>query len=261
MIKLEYGNCLELMKSIPDKSIDMVLADLPYGITHAKWDSVIPLRPLWKQYKRIITDHGCIALFGTEPFTSNLIMSNLKMFRYNWIWHKTAPTQFLNAHRRPLSIHENISIFYKHLPTYHPQMKIGDTHNTQPCGSQSLLYDKYKNEKDSRRSISTYYGGKLNQIKGIKTNKYYPVDVINFASSKSKRLHPTQKPINLLRYLIKTYTNKGDLVLDNVMGSGSTGVACKQLNRDFIGIELDNHYFKIAKNRINKAQDKELVSE
>lgn len=243
MIKLEHGDCLKLMKSIPNKSIDLILADLPYGITHTKWDSVIPLKPLWQQYKRIIKDHGCIALFGSEPFSSNLRMSNLKMYRYDWVWDKITPTQFLNAYRRPMARHEMISIFYKHLPTYNPQKTKGKPYHSISGADSSL------------------YNGCHSQYHTNNTGLRLPVDVIKFKNKNfKKRLHPTQKPVPLLKYLIKTYTNKKDLVLDNCMGSGSTGVAAKELHRNFIGMELNDHYFKIAKKRIFNA-DSELVTE
>ena len=255
-MKLEHGDCLKLMKNIPDKSIDMILCDLPYGVTAAKWDSVIPMRPLWKQYKRIIKDHGCIALFGNEPFSSKLRMSNLKMYRYDWIWIKTHPSGFLQSHYRPLTNYENISIFYKHIPTYNPQFRKGKPYKSKNRkGSWSkgsgIFYDKN----------SLHLSSKPNP-----TGKRFPVQTIKFSNdhinSQHKRLHPTQKPVPLLKYLIRTYTDKHDLVLDNCMGSGSTGVACKQLNRNFIGMELNKHYFNVAKKRINSvSKPKELVKE
>ena len=233
MIDLRQGDCLELMKDIPDKSIDMILCDLPYGTTKNKWDSVINLDLLWKQYERIIKDNGCIILFAQTPFDKVLGTSNLKLLKYEWIWQKDNGTGFLNAKKMPLKLHENILVFYKNTPTYNPQMRKGFKPYSQKSGRGSSNYGE--------------------QIRVITENDgtRYPVDIVEFKRDKNK-LHPTQKPVALLEYLIKTYTNEGNLVLDNCMGSGSTGVACKNLNRSFIGIELDKNYFKIAKERIDK---------
>ena len=220
------------MKNIPDKSIDMILCDLPYGTTHNKWDNVIPMEPLWKQYNRIIKDHGAIVLFSQMPFGASLIMSNPKMFRYEWIWEKNQAVGFLNAKKMPLRKHENILVFYKHLPTYNPQGLI--------------KLDEPIQEKGSANRNGKNYG--VADKSFIRTHKNYPTDIITF--SKDAGYHPTQKPVDLLEYLIKTYTNEGDLVLDNCMGSGSTGVACVNTNRDFIGMELNEEYFKIACERI-----------
>ena len=231
MIDLRKGDCLEVMKDIPDKSIDMILCDLPYGTTRNKWDSVIPLDKLWEQYSRIIKDNRAIVLFSQMPFTAELVHSNLNLFKYEWIWQKENGTGFLNAKKMPLKIHENILIFYKKLPTYNPQMRTG--------------FKPYKC-KQGRHSTNygTYELGHITESNGDR----YPIDIINF--KKDSGLHPTQKPVALLEYLIKTYTNENDTVLDNCMGSGSTGVACVNTNRNFIGIELDDKYFEIARNRI-----------
>ena len=220
------------MKNIPDKSIDMILCDLPYGTTHNKWDNVIPMEPLWKQYNRIIKDHGAIVLFSQMPFGASLIMSNPKMFRYEWIWEKNQAVGFLNAKKMPLRKHENILVFYKHLPTYNPQGLI--------------KLDEPIQEKGSANRNGKNYG--VADKSFIRTHTNYPTDIITF--SKDSGYHPTQKPVDLLEYLIKTYTNEGDTVLDNCMGSGSTGVACVNTNRDFIGMELNEEYFKIACGRI-----------
>ena len=220
------------MKNIPDKSIDMILCDLPYGTTHNKWDNVIPMEPLWKQYNRIIKDHGAIVLFSQMPFGASLIMSNPKMFRYEWIWEKNQAAGFLNAKKMPLRKHENILVFYKHLPTYNPQGLI--------------KLDEPIQEKGSANRNGKNYG--VADKSFIRTHTNYPTDIITF--SKDSGYHPTQKPVDLLEYLIKTYTNEGDTVLDNCMGSGSTGVACVNTNRDFIGMELNEEYFKIACGRI-----------
>ena len=231
-MELLNGDCLELMKNIPDKSIDMILCDLPYGTTHNKWDNVIPMKPLWEQYNRIIKDHGAIVLFSQMPFGASLIMSNPKMFRYEWIWEKNQAVGFLNAKKMPLRKHENILVFYKHLPTYNPQGLIKLDEPIQEEGSAN------RNGKNYGVADKSF----------IRTHTNYPTDIITF--SKDAGYHPTQKPVDLLEYLIKTYTNEGDLVLDNCMGSGSTGVACVNTNRDFIGMELNEEYFKIACGRI-----------
>ena len=230
---LLQGDCLELLPTIQDNSIDMILADLPYGMTaRNKWDVIIPFDPLWDQYMRIIKDHGVIALFGDEPFASELRLSNKKYYRYDWIWIKPNPTGFLNAKKMPLKNTETISIFYKHLPMYNPQMKSGKPYVRKRKKTSTTNYGKFKiNEKT------------------INSGTRYPLKTIRF-SSPVRTVHPTQKPVDLLEYLIKTYTDEGMTVLDNTMGSGSTGVATKQLNRNFIGMELDPTYFKIAKKRI-----------
>ena len=236
MIDLQHGDCLELMKKIPDNSIDMILCDLPYQMTaRNKWDVMIPFEPLWGQYMRIIKDHGAIALFGDEPFASKLRLSNEKYYHYDWIWVKSKPTGFLNAKRMPLKNTETISIFYKHLPMYNPQMKPGKPY-----------------VKTRKKNSTTNYGELKRDRKIINSNgARYPLKTIRF-SSPLRTVHPTQKPVDLLKYLIKTYTDEGMTVLDNTMGSGSAGVAAVGLNRNFIGMELDEDYFNIAKERINK---------
>ena len=228
---LLQGDCLELMKNISDKSIDLILCDLPYGTTQNKWDTVIPFDKLWEQYNRIIKDNGAILLFSQMPFGANLIMSNPKMFRYEWVWEKDNGTGFLNAKKMPLKKHENILVFYKHLPTYNPQMREG--------------FNPYYNVRKNPDS-SNY--GDYKATPSSSDGTRYPIDIIKF--NRDKGLHPTQKPVALLEYLIKTYTNEGDTVLDNCMGSGSTGVACKNTNREFIGMELDEKYFKVACERL-----------
>lgn len=232
MIDIRQGDCLELMKDIDDKSIDMILCDLPYGTTRNKWDSIIPLDKLWQQYERIIKDNGCIALFAQTPFDKVLGVSNLKLLKYEWIWQKDNGTGFLNAKKMPLKLHENILIFYKKSPIYNPQMRKGFKPYSQKSGRGS-----------------DNYGEQIRVITNNNGNRY-PVDILEFKRDKDK-LHPTQKPVALLEYLIKTYTNENDIVLDNCMGSGSTGKACQNTNRNFIGIELDKHYFQIAKERLN----------
>ena len=242
MIDLRQGDCLELMKDIPDKSIDMILCDLPYGTTRNKWDSVIPLDKLWEQYERIIKENGAIILFSQMPFTAELTHSNLKLFKYEWIWEKDNGTGFLNAKKMPLKIHENILVFYKKLPTYNPQMRTGFKPYKCKQGRHSTNYGLYEQ-------------GHITESNGER----YPIDIIEF--KKDSGLHPTQKPVALLEYLIKTYTNENDLVLDNCMGSGATGVACVNTNRNFIGIELSEEYYNIAKERINNTVRKAKVVE
>jgi len=238
MIQLINGDCLEEMKNIPDKSIDMILCDLPYGTTACKWDTIIPLEPLWEQYKRIIKDNGAIVLTASQPFTSALVMSNIKMFKYEWVWNKNRGTGIFNAKKSPLKSHENVLVFYKKQPIYNPQFTEGKPY-TAKQGKQSDAF-----------GLNT---GK--EIITINDGKRYPLSSMYFISTNGRNVHPTQKPVALFEYLIKTYTNEGDLVLDNCAGSGTTGVACKNLNRNFIGIELDETYFNIAKERIDNSPE------
>ncbi len=234
-MNLLHGDCLELMKDIPDKSVDMILCDLPYGTTACKWDSVIPFEPLWEQYNRIIKDNGAIVLFGSEPFSTMLKYSNLKMYKYDWVWNKVRGVGHLLAKKRPMMCIENISVFYKKQPNYNPQMRTRE----KPRRSMNNGNDKVWN-------------GNGKEFVGEILEKKYPINLLTFSKSDmtQNNFHPTQKPVALLEYLVKTYTNQGDVVLDNCMGSGSTGVACKNLNRNFIGMELDDKYFEIAKQRI-----------
>lgn len=236
MIKLLNGDCLLLMQDIQSKSVDLVLCDLPYGTTTKnKWDCVIPFENLWEQYNRIIKDNGAILLFGQPPFSSMLIASNAKMFRYEWIWCKPLAQGFLNANRMPLRATENISVFYKKQPTYNPQKTAGKPY--------------YKGVR--KANCTTNYGDFGEVIGENKTGERFPRNVLSFSNGNHKNIyHPTQKPVALLEYLIKTYTNEGDTVLDNCMGSGSTGVAATNTGRNFIGIELDPRYFSIARERI-----------
>lgn len=238
--KLLQGDCLKLLPTIPDNSIDMVLCDLPYGgMTANKWDIAIPFQPLFEQYERIIKDHGAVLLFGMGKFGASLIMNAPKKmpYRYDWVWQKTLPVGFLWSHHMPLRAHENIYVFYKHLPTYHPQMRQGFT--------------PYKGHHSTPGKNYCKPSGKYVPI--VSKGDRFPTDVIKFSNANHNLSHPTQKPVKLLEYLIKTYTDEGMTVLDNTMGSGSTGVAAKQLNRNFIGMELDEKYFEIAKKRINEA--------
>jgi DNA modification methylase len=234
MINLLKGDCLEQMKQIPSGSIDAIITDPPYGTTACKWDSVIPFEPMWEQLNRIIKPNGAIVLFSSEPFSSALRMSNIKNYRYDWVWVKEQGTGFLNSKKQPLKNNEQICVFYKKQPLYSPQMRQGfKPYKTKKGG----LTDNYR--KDSVSEVITESNGER-----------YPLNTLEFKRDKSKQ-HPTQKPVALMEYLIKTYTNEGETVLDFTMGSGSTGVACKNLNRSFIGIELDDKYFEIAENRIN----------
>ena len=247
MIDLRHGDCLELMKDIPDKSIDMILCDLPYGTTACKWDIVIPFEPLWEQYNRIIKDNGAIVLFGNEPFTSMLICSNLKGFKYRWDWNKKIPSGMGYAKYRPMQQTEDIAVFTKNgeKTVYNPQM--------------------IKREKPIKSGGNSIQAGVYSGFKCMGEGKEYkktydyknPVTLLEFDKIRRGSLHPTQKPVDLLEYLIKTYTNEGETVLDNTMGSGSTGVACINTNRNFIGMELDENYFNIAKERIENHKKEE----
>lgn len=322
MIDLKQGDCLELMKDIPDKSVDMVLCDLPYGTTACKWDSVIPFNRLWEQYKRIGKDNAVFALFGSEPFSSQMRMSNIEMFRYDWIWEKEQGANFMTCKNQPYKVHEIISIFYldksettgrsnkfseirkyfleekrksglnrfalkkllgndmaSHYFTNGMQFTLPTKENytkLQSTGYFQRDYNELKKKFDllAGECMFTYHpqmttakpyvsgGGTSGDITGnvVKTKTVnngirYPRSIQFFKTEKSKgSLHPTQKPVDLLEYLIKTYTNEEETVLDNCMGSGSTGVACVNTARNFIGIELNENYFKIAKKRIKKAQ-------
>lgn len=242
-MKLMQGDCLELMKEIPDGSVDMVLCDPPYGTTRCKWDSVIPLEPMWNELKRVLGDGAPVLLFGSQPFSSTLIFSNIKWYRYDWVWDKKSTTGFLNAKIRPLRRHEFVHVFCKKKPPYNPIMEIrGKPRN-------KVSYNKKIGNGDM------VYGSFLNV--GSVNNVYYPTDILEFSNAVQKgKVHPTQKPVMLLEYLINTYTQKGQTVLDFTMGSGSTGVACVNTGRDFIGIELDEGYFEVAKQRIAEAQER-----
>ena len=238
MIDLHCGDCLELMKDIPDKSVDMILCDLPYGATICEWDTVIPFDKLWEQYERIIKDNCAICLFGSEPFASRLRLSNPKMYKYDWIWNKNKCGSPGLAKLRPLKTHETISVFARGTEKYIPQMETGKP---------------YFRKRSGKSRVNSMGYGFANSTKDIvNTGTRYPKSIINISRdfSAQQQVHPTQKPVPLCEYLIKTYTNENDTVLDNCMGSGTTGIACKHLNRNFIGIELDENYFEIAKNRI-----------
>lgn len=241
-MKLLQGDCLELMKDIPDKSIDLILCDLPYGTTRNSWDEVIPFDKLWAQYNRIIKDNGAILLFAQGKFYVNLVNSNMKMFRYDLVWDKELVSGFLNAKRMPLRRHEQVAVFYKHLPTYNPQFTQG-----KPLHSKGTSY------KEKELTNNNYGDFKATDDDRAGSTEKYPTSIMKFQKPHpSVCVHPTEKPVALLEYLVKTYTNEGDVVLDNCMGSGSTGVACQNTNREFIGMELDEDYYKLACERIKK---------
>ena len=235
---LYQGDCLEIMKEIEDNSVDLILTDPPYGTTACKWDNVIPFEPMWEQLNRIIKPDKAILLFGTEPFSSVLRISNIKNYKYDWVWDKVTAKGHLVAKKRPLQQTENISVFNGNYKTYYPIM---------------IEREKIKKDASIEYSRTQLMGGKTTKVKEkIIRDKKYPKNLITFSNASQKnKLHPTQKPVELLEYLIKTYTLEGDTVLDFTMGSGSTGVAALNTNRNFIGIELDEEYFKIAKERID----------
>lgn len=239
MLKLNsvnLGDCLELMQQIKDNSINMVLCDLPYGTTQNKWDSIVPLDTLWEQYNRIC--RGAVVLTAAQPFTSLLVMSNIKQFKYDWCWKKPKGTGHLNAKKQPMRDKENVLVFYNVQPTYNPQFKPGTPY-------------KDKAGKDHSKSTSmTGSYGKYTNYRENNSGFRYPKQVIEFPVVERNTLHPTQKPVELFEYLIKTYTNEGDTVLDNCAGSGTTGIVCKNLNRKFILIEKDPTYYKVIIDRL-----------
>ena len=240
--KVIQGDCLEVMKDIPDGSVDMILADLPYGTTACKWDTIIPFEPLWEHYKRIIKPNGAIVLFGSEPFSSALRMSNIKNYKYDWVWEKTKGGGFPLANKMPLKRHEIISVFYRKQPTYNPQKTKAPKH----------LIDKRKTLNNSSKYSSAI--PMKNTIRKKDDGMRFPTSVQKI-SSVSGGSHPTQKPVALFEYLIKTYTNEGDLVLDNVAGSGTTGVACQNLNRKYILIEKEEEYINVIKDRLEELKE------
>ena len=256
MIDLRQGDCLEVMKDIPDKSIDMILCDLPYGTTACKWDVIIPFEPLWEQYNRIIKDNGAIVLFGSEPFSTMLRYSNLKMYKYDWVWHKNTSGGFVTAKKQPMKYHEIISVFYKKQPTYNPQFQpYSETTNKRFKDGQMVNRTKEVEKPKNNIQGGVAFAG---QQPIDKKRGKYPESVQFFNSvpnCNGTKLHPTQKPVALLEYLVNTYTNEGEIVLDNCMGSGSTGVACLRTNRKFIGIELEQKYYDVAKERIKKEME------
>jgi site-specific DNA-methyltransferase (adenine-specific) len=249
MINLMLGDCLERMKEIPDGSIDMVLTDPPYGTTACKWDSVIPFEPMWAQLKRVTKKNGAIVMTASQPFTSALVMSNVSWFKYQWIWQKTRPTGHVHAKNKPMKKHEDVLVFSSGTTVHASQSATRMTYNPQglvrtPEGTKRKRIDR---GSDSVMSLRTSH----RETDQNWTN--FPNSIIEFSNPNNGSLHPTQKPVALMEYLIKTYTQENETVLDFTMGSGTTGVACKNLNRNFIGIELDPDYFKIAEDRINNS--------
>ena len=237
--KIYQGDCLELMKQMEDKGVDLILCDLPYGVTQNKADEVIDLSKLWEQYKRIIKDDGTIVLTSQQPFTTDLINSNREMFKYELIWHKELPSGFLNANRQPLRVHENILIFYKSLGTYNPQKFKGNKNHSK--GSM-------------KTDVNNNYGiyGKVDNTEELGEMKH-PQSIISFMKPHpSKAKHPTEKPVELAEWIIQSYSNEGDLILDNCIGTGWTAIACKKFNRNFIGIDLNKDYILIAEERLTK---------
>jgi len=234
--EIYLGDCLELMpKHIEDKSIDMIFCDLPYGTTQNKWDSVIDLGRLWKEYNRVIKDNGAIVLFAAQPFTSALIMSNPKMFKYDWVWQKPKGTGHLNAKKQPMRDKEDVLVFYKKQCTYNPQMTEGKPYDGNA-------------RTGSKQQTSSY--GKYKQDREVNTGFRYPKQVQKFGAVERGTLHPTEKPLEIVEYMIRTYTNEGDLILDNTCGSGTTGRGAKNLNRNYIMMEQDPKYYEIACNRV-----------
>jgi DNA modification methylase len=237
-MNLMHGDCLELMASIPDGSVDMILCDLPYGTTSCKWDSVIPFEPLWAHYKRVIKRNGAIVLTASQPFTSALVMSNSKDYKHRWVWDKVKPGSGLNAKFSPLRSVEDVIVFCKESPPYNPQK----------------ISKKHRAEKKNDSNGEAFRGARVERMHD-NNGEGFPKEIITISNAdQSGRVHPTQKPVALMEYLIRTYTNEGETVLDNCMGSGTTGVACANTGREFIGIEQGAKYFAIAKQRIESAQ-------
>ena len=244
-VNLIQGDCLEKMKEIPDKSIDMILCDLPYGTTRCKWDSIIPFEPLWEQYERVIKDNGAIVLTASQPFTTVLINSNLEAFRYCWVWNKKKAGNIFLAKKQPMKIHEDVVVFSKKPHNYYPQM---------------IKRDKVKRSKNYGTG-EAIGGTKEKEDKVYTYTHKYPTSILEFSNAVQKgKVHPTQKPVPLFEYLIKTYTNEGETVLDNCMGSGTTAIACMNTGRNYIGFELDKTYHKLSLERIeNPAQQLSLI--
>lgn len=241
--KIYNGDCLELMKDIPDKSIDMILCDLPYGTTACKWDSIIPFEPLWEQYKRVIKDNGAIVLTASQPFTSALVMSNPKWFKCEWIWDKVVGGNFVQAKRHPLKTHESVLVFGNKSITYNPQMTDADLSKNKPL------------KRGLNANILNIASGDIKYSKDRDDSKRYPVTIQRYHSKEKEcnsvnRIHPTQKPVSLFEYLIKTYSNEGETVLDNCIGSGTTAIACINTNRKYIGFELNSDYYNKAIERV-----------
>lgn len=245
--KIMHGDCLQLMQKIPSGLVSMILCDLPYGTTNCKWDAIIPFEPLWEQYKRVIKKNGAIVLFGSQPFTSALVMSNIGWFKYSWVWQKNAGSNFGTVKFQPMKEHEDVLVFCEGKTTYNPIMQ----ERAESGKSRVKTVVSYNTNAD------VYGSGGLVGNKGVSSLRpelRYPSSVQRF--NRERGLHPTQKPVALCEYLIRTYTNEGEWVLDNCMGSGTTGVACVNTNRKFIGIEKEEKYFAIAKDRLAEADSK-----
>lgn len=243
MSELYLGDCLDVMKTFPDNEIDLILCDLPYSMVSCQWDNIIPLEPLWEQYNRISKENAAMVFTASQPFTTLLISSNIKNFRYEWIWEKPQGTNPMAAKIMPLKSHENILVFYRKSPTYNPQM---------------WYSDPYSGFKSSTKNIGEAYGDLKSQHRDNPDGSRYPKTVLQFKQEKG--FHPTQKPVPLMEYLIKTYSDEGETVLDNTMGSGTTGVAAIQCGRKFIGIESDKGYYDIAVKRIRQAEKEKKMS-
>ena len=233
-ITIYHGDCLDILPTLPAQSIDAVICDPPYGVTNCAWDSVIPFEPMWHELKRLIKPRGAIVLFGSQPFTSALVMSNPTWFRYEWVWDKKLPTGYLDANRKPLKRHENIVVFCAERPSYNPIMRKGVARTKGGMKAPSPIYSK------------------ANSTQKFNDDNYYPTSILEISNADRSGLHPTQKPLDLMEYLIATYTNEGDTVLDFTVGSGTTLRAAKNLNRRAIGIELDERYCEIAARRLSQ---------
>lgn len=249
MINLMHGDCLEEIKNIPDGSVDMVLTDPPYGTTACKWDSVIPFESMWEQLKRITKPNGAIVMTGSQPFTSSLIMSNVEMFKYCWVWEKSRPTGHVHSKNKPMKKHEDIVVFSTGTTVHATQSKTRMCYNPQNLISKVVPHIR-KNSAEAATGAG--FGARPSHRNTVQEFGNYPASILEIASE-GKTVHPTQKPVALMKYLINTYSNEGETILDFTMGSGTTGVACINTNRNFIGIELDEQYFKIAKERIEGA--------
>lgn len=239
---LHHGDCLEVMAGLPDASVDMILCDLPYGTTACKWDSVIPFEPLWEQYRRVAKRNAAIVLTASQPFTTALIASNLADFRYCWVWEKQQPTGFLDARRKPMKAHEDVCVFYAATATYNPQ---------------GLIAVQVNQSRKNKAGNGAY--GAVGADDYVQKEGNFPRSVLKIDRVTHGQVHPTQKPVALMEYLIRTYTHEGEVVLDNCMGSGTTGVACANTGRRFVGIERDDKYFAIASERIAAAYRKEAA--
>ena len=240
--KIILGDCLEEMRKLDDESIDMILCDLPYGTTQCKWDTIIPFNELWKEYNRIIKSNGAIVLTATQPFTSTLVMSNIKMFRYSLVWEKSKSTGYLNSKKMPMRAHEDILVFYKNLPTYNPQKTLGDPYDKGKANRPTEVYREQKGEIHVKNEDGLRYPRSVQYFKT--------------AESEGKVYHPTQKPISLFEWLIKTYSNENDVILDNCMGSGTTAIASIRTKRNYIGIENNEDYHNIILKRIEEENKK-----